>query len=62
MTSVIINDNKKSFEKLIDIMSEYIPDNNYFTYNGKPILNNTTLNTSNDLYLFPDANCWYTLE
>ena len=49
MTSVIINDNKKSFEKLIDIMSEYIPDNNYFTYNGKPILNNTTLNTSNDL-------------
>ena len=49
MTSVIINDNKKGFEKLIDIMSEYIPDNNYFTYNGKPILNNTTLNTSNDL-------------
>jgi hypothetical protein len=49
MTSVIINDNKKGFSKLIDIMSEYIPDNNYFTYNGKPILNNTTLNISDDL-------------
>ena len=45
----IISDNKKGFEKLINIMSDYIPDNNHFTYNGKPILNKMTFNSSNDL-------------
>jgi hypothetical protein len=45
----IINDNKKGFEILINIMSDYIPDNNHFTYNGKPILNKTTFNSKNDL-------------
>ena len=30
--------NKIKLQKLIDIMSEHIPDtNNYFTYNGKPL-------------------------
>jgi hypothetical protein len=45
----IISDNKKGFETLINIMSDYIPDNNHFTYNGKPILNKMTFNSSNDL-------------
>ena len=49
MSALSINNNKKSFETLINIMSDYTSDYNHFTYNGKPILNNTTLNSTNDL-------------
>jgi hypothetical protein len=35
--------NKIKLQKLIDIMSEHIPDiNNYFTYNGKPLTTKIT--------------------
>ena len=39
MSVSIIDHNKKRLELLIDIMSEHIQPTNYFTYNGKPILN-----------------------
>ena len=44
-----IDHNKKGLEVLIDIMSEHIQPTNYFTYNGKPILNKITFNSTNDL-------------
>ena len=44
----LLTKNKKGLETLIEIISDYIPDN-HFTYNGKSIKNNTTFTTSNDL-------------
>ena len=41
--------NKKNLETLIDIMSDYISDNNHFTYQGNPILNKITLDNPNEL-------------
>ena len=42
--------NKKDLERLINIMSEYIPDtNNYFTYDGKPLLHNITFNNPKEI-------------
>jgi len=42
--------NKIKLQKLIDIMSEHILDtNNYFTYNGKPINNNTTFDNIKEI-------------
>ena len=41
----LLTKNKKDLEKLIEIISDYIP-NNHFTYNGESIKNNTTF--SND--------------
>ena len=49
MSVSIIDHNKKGLELLIDIMSEHIQPTNYFTYNGKPILNKITFNSTNDL-------------
>ena len=49
MSVSIIDHNKKGLEVLIDIMSEHIQPTNYFTYNGKPILNKITFNSTNDL-------------
>ena len=49
MSVSIIDHNKKRLELLIDIMSEHIQPTNYFTYNGKPILNTITFNSTNDL-------------
>ena len=49
MSVSIIDHNKKRLELLIDIMSEHIQPTNYFTYNGKPILNKITFNSTNDL-------------
>lgn len=49
MSVSIIDHNKKGLKLLIDIMSEHIQPTNYFTYNGKPILNKITFNSTNDL-------------
>jgi hypothetical protein len=49
MTSLkTIEDNKQNLKTLIKIISEYVPDIN-FTYNGKPINNNTTFDKSKEL-------------
>jgi len=49
MTSLkTIQDNKQNLKTLIKIISDYIPDN-HFTYNGKPINNNTSFDNIKEI-------------
>jgi hypothetical protein len=51
-----IQDNKQNLKTLIKIISDYIPDN-YFTYNGKPINNNTTFDNIKEITKIYYKNC-----